>query len=317
METTARPGPAQIGLFAATFLGAVFLVSVFAKVFDISAFAETVHARGLDAFLPAHAVAYVALALETFVGVLLVLNVRRLWVLLPVAALVAFLLWINLQAYLEWSRGDVPATAACGCFGNFVRRTPAEALWQDALLVLPALLLSFVGRPRGVPTSILRFRVGLAVALALAVVVLAAWAPRLPVDDLPFVTRLHPGVKVEALCVGKGEDETCLGHENVAPELATGRHVVVLADLADDAFAEAIRQRAGEDGAVVVIHAGTPAEEAAFRSRSGGASIDVRRAPYPLLRTLYRSLPRTFVVEDGTVVRTWNGLPPVSETSAP
>ena len=46
-------------------------------------------------------------------------------VLRTATVLVLFLLGVNLLAYLAWSRGDAPATAACGCFGNFIRRTPA------------------------------------------------------------------------------------------------------------------------------------------------------------------------------------------------
>ena len=33
--------------------------------------------------------------------------------------------------------------AGCGCFGNLVQRTPAEAFWQDLLLLVPPLLLAF------------------------------------------------------------------------------------------------------------------------------------------------------------------------------
>ncbi len=320
-----RVGWARLGSFAATFLGAVFLVSVLAKVFDVNAFAETIHARGLDAVLPATAVAYIALALETFVGVLLVLNVRRLGFLLLVAALVAFLLWINLDAYLAWSKGASLATTACGCFGNLVQRTPAEALWQDTLLVLPALLLSFVGRPRG-ETTFLSVRVGLAVAATVLVLLTAWFGPRLPVDDWRFVTRLYPRLSVQALCVGKGEAETCLVDDDVAPELASGRHVVVLADLSDASFAEAIRGQTAElrtwdeDPArapLFVIHAGTEDDEVTFYARTEGAPLEVRRASYPLLRSMVRRLPRTFVVDDGVVLRTWDGLPRLAETTAP
>jgi hypothetical protein len=41
-----------------------------------------------------------------------------------------------------------------------------------------------------------------------------------------------------------------------------------------------------------------------------GPAFDVREAPAALLRPLHRSLPRSFLVEDGTVVLTSPGLPP-------
>ena len=316
MDTAApstSPAGAQLGTFGATFLGAVLLVSVVAKVPDVHAFAGTIHARGLDSILPAATVAYIALALETFVGVLLILGVRRRGFLLFVSALVAFLLWINLQSYLAWSKGAPLATTACGCFGNLLQRTPAEALWQDALLVLPALLLSFVGRPRGSPTAFPAVRVGLAAVVVVLVLVATWWAPRLPLDDLPLVTRLRPGVPFDRLCTGRGKDRACLADETVAPEIAEGVYVVVLADLANEAAVDEMRARVAAEAAaahLLLIHAGTAEEEAAFVARTGLAAEDVRRAPYPLLRTLYRRLPRAFLVEDGQVVRTWNVVAP-------
>jgi hypothetical protein len=39
------------------------------------------------------------------------------------------------------------------------------------------------------------------------------------------------------------------------------------------------------------------------------AGTEVVEVPAPVLRPLYRTLPRSFDLEDGRVTRTWEGLP--------
>jgi hypothetical protein len=63
---------------------------------------------------------------------------------------------------------------------------------------------------------------------------------------------------------------------------------------------------------VWMVTAATPEQHHAFYWRWGPA-FEVREAPVPLLRPLYRRLPRSFGVEDGRVTRTHPGLPPGSE----
>ena len=50
-----------------------------------------------------------------------------------------------------------------------------------------------------------------------------------------------------------------------------------------------------------------------FRWSEKAPSYNVVHAPIGLLRPLYRSLPRSFLVKDGEVTRTWAGLPPLDE----
>jgi hypothetical protein len=44
-----------------------------------------------------------------------------------------------------------------------------------------------------------------------------------------------------------------------------------------------------------------------------GPSFDVVETPAELMRPLYRRLPRSFLVEDGRVTRTFSGMPPLSQ----
>jgi len=323
-----REGPAAslqggwrsvVGSLAGVALGGVFLVAVWGKVFDPEAFAEVIRIEGLDFWLPATTVAVLALAIEAAVGAAFVLNLRRLYVLLPTALLIAFFLFLTARAWVRDVQGIRPEEVSCGCFGHLVDRTPAEAFWQDFLLLVPPLALSFLGRPRGRPVLPV-VRVGLTGAFAAGVLLLAVKAPDLPLDDL--ATRLRPGKKVAEICAGSGRERLCLAGEALAHWLTEGEHVVVIADLASDAFAAEVADRVDEivefaalpdAPRVLVLYSGTKDDVAAFGFKSRAPPFDYQDAPATMLRPLYRRLPRTFTVVDGVVTRTFPGLPPLRE----
>lgn len=312
--STAAPQPSLgkrlIGNLAGAFLGAVLLVAAWAKTLDPASFAAQITREGLDFLLPAMAVALLALAIEVALGSALLLTIRRWWVLGPAAALVAFFLFLTGRSYWRFLHGEVPAEADCGCFGNLVERTPAEAFWQDALLMVPALLLAFVGM--GVHRGWPRGRMLVVVLLTVATVVVAWQAPQLPLDDL--ATRLKPGVVVNTLCTGSEEEGTRVCLDTIVPQVEEGEHFVILADLGDEAFTRHVEQLnayqwAGSEPPFWVVTAATPEALFAFRWEQG-PSFEPLEAPAALLRPLYRTLPRSFRVQDGEVVETYRGLPP-------
>jgi uncharacterized membrane protein YphA (DoxX/SURF4 family) len=308
-----RPLRWWVGTLAGFFLGAVLLASVWAKVIDPAAFAEQIHAEGLDRLLPAGVMALLALALEGGLGLALALGIRRPWVLVPALLLVAFFVGLTGRSYWLAAHGLTTGAASCGCFGNLVQRSPAQAFWQDALMLVPAALLAWSGRPRG-GRSFPPVRTAL-VALFTAGVLLLAWkAPALPLDDL--ATRLKPGVEIRSLCAG---ETVCL--DAVAPGLGRGEHLVVIADLDDPAFGRevaALNRYAGSPGAarLWVLTASDAARQRAFFWRWGPAFQTVE-VPPELLRPLYRRLPRSFRVRDGRVTATFTGLPPEIQALRP
>jgi len=299
-----------LGVAGGIFLGAVLLVAAWAKILDPSAFADQIRLEGLDFLLPAAVVAFIALALEVGLGSLLLLGVRRLWVLIPSAALVAFFLWLTGRNYYLTSQGLREEGASCGCFGNLVERTPGEAFWQDVFLLLPALLLAFVAWRWG-SRGFYKGRVAIAAVLTVAALVVAWKAPDLPLDNL--ATRLKPGIQPAELCIGEGVEEVCL--TTIAPELEQGRHVVILADLEDPAFGESVAGLnefvlSGEGPPLWVLSASSEEVKRAFYWQRG-PSFEIRETPEPLLRPLFRTLPRSFILEDGTVTETFSGMPPL------
>lgn len=301
-----RRWPGWIGTAAAVLLGLVLLVAAAAKAIDPFAFVRQVQGEGLAAVAPAWLVAAAALAIETGLGLALIVGIRRRGVLIPAGFLIVFFLFLNGRAWWRAAHGLVDPTAGCGCFGNLVDRTPAEAFWQDALLLVPAWSLSWLGRLRG-PLGRVRAWTPLVGVVA---VLLFAWrAPELPLDDL--ATRLRPGVELAGICAGEERQRTCL--VDVAPALAEGRDLVIVTSLDTPAFTAAVPRLnewmlAGGDPVTVVAAADPDAVQQFYWE--WGPAFEIIQAPESLLAPLYRRLPRSFLAQDGEVEATWDGLPP-------
>jgi len=199
-----------------------------------------------------------------------------------------------------------------------VQRTPAEAFWQDLLLMVPALLLAFVGRgkpgERGPLFPPVRTAI---VALATVAVTLFAWkAPGLPLDNV--ATRLRPGVQVSDLCAGSGRQAVCLNM--VARGLDEGDNLVLMSNLDDPALSasmEALNAAARNPAGprIWLLSAATPEQVTTFNFMMGPV-FKLVETPPELMRPLYRKLPRAFRVKDGKVTETWSGLPPLSQIAA-
>ena len=300
-----------LSMLGGAFLGVVLLFSTWAKAIDPSAFITQISTEGLDFLLPAVAVAVIALALEAGLGLLLVLGVRRLWNLVPTAGLVAFFVFLTARTYWKDANGLLEEEASCGCFGKLVERTPAEAFWQDLWMLVPPLALAFLWRSAATWP---KFRAAAAIVLIAFTAGLAWKAPDLPLDNL--ATRLSPGKLVSEICSGNEDERICLS--TVIPELSEGSHTVVLADLEDPAFGEstaALSDWALDGNPLFVLSSADPDLVRNFFWEWGPA-FEIREGPPALLGALYRTLPRTFVVEDGKVTSTRNGLPEGVEMAA-
>ena len=303
----------RVGRLGAALLGLVLLVATVAKALDPEALAEHLQAQGLTAGLPPLAAALLALALEGGLGIALLLGARRPLVLGAAGVLVAFFLALNARAWWVAAHGGA-ADAACGCFGNLVQRTPAQAFWQDLALLVPPLLLAFVGRPRAVAARPWADRRVLAATAGAAALALFAWrAPALPLDDV--ATRLRPGTRVDEICTG-GEPSVCLA--DVAPELGAGRWQVVLVDVrrSPETWADELNRLAETGGAPLLALTASAGEDVAAFTWQWGPSYTLREVPAALVRPLHRRLPRSFVSEDGRVVATFPGLPAAGSESA-
>lgn len=299
----------SLGLAAAVLLGAVLLVAAWAKVLDPIAFAEQIEREGLDPALSPWATALLAIGVEIFFGVALLLGVRSRWVLWPTGLLLAFFLFLTGRAYWLWTHGLLTEEAGCGCFGNLLQRTPAEAFWQDLGLLAPLYLASFLGRRE--PERAGRLRLVVAAVVTVAGVLLAWRAPSLPLDDL--ATRLRPGVRVEAICAGGAAEEASICLDVLLPELAEGSHWVVLTELGNETFRAGIDRlnelALADPGTRVWVLAADELQVHQAFFWEAGPVFEVREVPLPLIRPLYRTTPRSFRLRDGIVAETVSGLP--------
>ncbi len=174
------------GTAGAILLGVWFLVATYGKGWnpdDFGAFIDRIRQEELDFLFTAVQVALIALALQAGLGTALLLGVRHLVVLLPTAALVIFLIFLNGRDYWLVSQG-LREPGSCGCFGSLIERTPAEAFWQDLLFMVPMTLLCFWRRRKsaGIPKR----RLGLALLAALGA---SIWAYRSA--DIEFIEAAH------------------------------------------------------------------------------------------------------------------------------
>lgn len=286
-----------VGLFSGILLGIVLLVSVYAKGLDPQGFALGIEKMKVIPAGLEWLAAVVTLALEAGLGLALVLGLRTRWTLIPTTLLITwFLVLLTKEFFLP-----TPEASSCGCFGNLVQRSPGEALAEDAVLLVLA-LAAWLGRPREIR---MRWRYFLAGAAAVGTIALAIIAPALPVDDL--ATRLKPGVKVGALKI-----------DEILPELQSGMHLVVLLDRTDQqtrAEIGRLNQNLALTGGPVtvfglVVDEGEKESELATEFQwTAAPGFEVRSGPYAAIKPLYRTLPRTFLVKDGKVLKTWTRIP--------
>lgn len=303
-----------LGWLGGAVLGGVLLFAAYGKALDPGAFAEQITAEGLALLFPARAWAVALIAVEVGLGLALVINLRHRPVLIAATALVLLFVFLTGRTYWRAAHGIAPPSASCGCFGNLVERSPAQAFWQDLLLLVPPLVLAWFARPRPKRLGVKLGATGMATGAA---ALFATLSPGLPLDDL--ATRLKPGARLSELCVGADEARVCLA--GAVPEIAAGRHWVVLVDpdatdfpaLVDRLNVHALARREPPASALADI---TPERQTELFWRYAPA-FDLHETPAALLRPLYRALPRSFLVEEGRVVQTWRGLAPELDRPAP
>ena len=278
-------------------LGLIFLAAGVLKMADVAEFAHQIAGYGLIGPGLAAIAAPVMIALETTLAVALLVGWRTRTAALLIGALLVF--FITLEG---WSLAQ-GKTESCGCFGAYVKRTPAQVIAEDCLFlglaVVTALGLGAWQSRRRVPA---RAAVGVTAILATG---LAIASPRLPID--PWVTDLAVGKSVADLGIGAKVDDAVA---------ADG--LVAILDLTDPVSKQASTDlnALGEAPGAPKILALTPSteeEHAAFLWDSYPA-YDLKTADRPLLKRLYRRLPLYFRLQAGKVTAIYPGpRPPAAD----
>jgi len=289
MTQTLRHWTGRIALLG---IGLVFIIAGGLKALDPEGFAEQVSGYKIVSGGAARAVAYTLIPLEVALGAALLLDYRRRWAIAAAVLLLAG--FLGLMSYTWASGGDV---SACGCFGRFAKRTPAETVLEDLGFIAMA-LLGLLARRRKLEGGALR--AGAAVASMAATLAFLPLAPRLPLDDI--VTGLRPGMPFEDLNLSLPD-----------AAFSRGRHLVALLALEDEASgpaADALSALAAQPGApaVAVLYADDEAVKDAFFWTHAPA-YPMYQVIHEEMRALYRRLPRFFLVEEGMVTRIWEMVP--------
>jgi len=277
-------------------VAAIFLAAVILKALDPVSFAEQIAEYGIFPDLASLA-AWTLIIIESLLAAALIVNfLPRIVPLLTIALLLFF---IGITAYgMSIGLGE-----NCGCFGNLVHRGPEQVIIEDTIMII-ALVFSVVVlwhhrlERRGV-------RMATVIGTGAAVAALTAFSPHVPADD--YITQLHPGASFTTWPVDG------LYGKN----LTTGRHLVFLFTVdAEDIGSQVeqmntLAQAAGDVSTVGLIIDGT--EHLTSLMFEYAAAFPIGAVEPRFARPLYRTLPRVFILDNGTVTHTWSELPRKSD----
>ncbi|MBN1447642.1 MAG: hypothetical protein JXA28_06905 [Bacteroidetes bacterium] len=277
-------------------VAAVFLLAVILKALDPVSFAEQIAEYGIFPDLSLLA-AWTLIIVESLLAIALIVNFLPRIVPLLTIALLLFFIGITIYGM------SIGLGENCGCFGNLVHRGPEQVIIEDVLMIAALFFVVVVLWHHQSESNFLR--IATVIGTGMAVAALTAFGPYLPADDL--VTQLHPGAQFSDWPVdglfGKNLNE--------------GTHLVFLFTVDTDDIGSqvqrmnALAQSAEGLSAVGMIIDGT--EHLTTLMFEYAAAFPVGAVEPRFARPLYRTLPRVFILHEGTVTHTWSELPRESD----
>jgi uncharacterized membrane protein YphA (DoxX/SURF4 family) len=299
-DTGLRRGTAwtrRAGHAARLILGSIFLFSGITKGLTPGEFAHQVVGYGI---LPERLSALLAPALIVFE---LTLGATLLFGIRPILSALASISLLGVFIGIEAHGIAVGRVDACGCFGAYAQRTPAQVIGED--LVFVALACVSIWALRGWSGMRPRKAALLLVVILLLSTAFVVASPSLPFFNLPFIGRLAPGATLSDLDLDKR-----------LPQLAEGRHLVALFDVTDrraaglsESLGRLMESSAG--WSVLGLTPSTEQEIDAFRWTAVPA-FEIKRLDRDVVPKLYRRLPRFFTLSGGRVVAVYDGAPPAA-----
>lgn len=117
-------------------MGLVFLYSGYTKIYPIEPFEYTFVDLGFGGWRVAPFIARFMIGLEFLIGFLLIMGLyTRLTIKLTIASLIIFCIYLIFIIFKTGNNGN------CGCFGNAISMTPAQALIKNAIMIAVSLLI--------------------------------------------------------------------------------------------------------------------------------------------------------------------------------
>jgi hypothetical protein len=273
----------------------IFLVAALLKALDPAGFSDQIAGFGIFPHLSIVA-AWCFIVAETVLATALLCNLLpRYATLLSMALLMGFI-GVTVYSMIDNAAGS------CGCFGNLVHRTPEQTIVEDALMIF-ALLFSFLvlyrEQARG---KLWKSIVSLSAGVFIAAVTFLS--PSIPADSI--VTDLRPGRYFDSWPV-----------EGMYRNLSSGTHVVFLFSInergieTDAAMMNTIAQSERVPSTIGLIV--DPASNLTIVKFQYAIAFEVGALEPRFARRLYRTLPRTFILNDGKVEAAWSKIPDLQE----
>ena len=127
----------SISVFFSVALGLVFIYSGYLKLFPIESFEFTFVDIGIANWYTAPVIARLLIALEFFLGLLLIANynLRKFTLPLTIALLLFFIIYLGVQIIISGNDGN------CGCFGESIRMTPLQGILKNVIMIVLAVLV--------------------------------------------------------------------------------------------------------------------------------------------------------------------------------
>ena len=127
-------------IFISILLGSIFIFSAYTKLFPIELFEYTFVDTGLFNWVLVPYVSRLAIGLEFFLGILLLLNVyfeKKQTILFALFLLLFFTVYLIVLIVKDGNSGN------CGCFGDTLKFTPLESIFKNLGMLILTLILYF------------------------------------------------------------------------------------------------------------------------------------------------------------------------------
>lgn len=127
-------------VFISVLLGSIFIFSGYTKLFPIELFEYTFVDTGIFNWVLVPYVSRLAIGLEFFLGILLILNIffeKKQTLIFAIGLLLFFTIYLIVLLAKDGNSGN------CGCFGDTLKLTPLESIYKNLGMLLLTFILYF------------------------------------------------------------------------------------------------------------------------------------------------------------------------------
>lgn len=285
-------------------IGAVLLMAGLLKAYQPLDFIQQItDYRIVTAPTPVKLIAWLTIAVECALGTALIVGYqRRLMIPVTVGLFLIFLAALG----WAWSTG---ATTDCGCFGSWVKRTPAQAFLEDLLLLFATGAAWMLTRHEPVRFRPLRLGVvATAVIAGLAMTAVASNSQRQSND---------PVARLQAQAAQDSPFKN-LVVSGLTTDVLRGLHLVALIDTGCEhcqASIPALNQLSAQlngSPSLAALCSNKEQEVTQFQQKFSAQFPIGRISHDDFLRLFERGQPpRIFLLRDSAVVKIWDGTVPL------